>query len=88
MGPSHPATHGVLRVVLELDGETVVSCRRTWGFCTAGWRRSPENRTYLQFIPYTDRMDYLSPLGANVGFALAVEGLLGSRFRRAARFSA
>ena len=77
MGPSHPATHGVLRVVLELDGETVVSCRPDLGFLHRGMEKIAENRTYLQFIPYTDRMDYLSPLAANVGFALAVEGLLG-----------
>jgi NADH-quinone oxidoreductase subunit D len=77
MGPSHPATHGVLRVVLELDGETVVACRPDLGYLHRGMEKIAENRTYLQFIPYTDRMDYLSPLAANVGFALAVEGLLG-----------
>ncbi len=77
MGPSHPATHGVLRVVLDLDGETVVSCRPDLGYLHRGMEKIAENRTYLQFIPYTDRMDYLSPLAANVGFALAVEGLLG-----------
>jgi NADH-quinone oxidoreductase subunit D len=77
MGPSHPATHGVLRVVLELDGETVVSCRPDLGYLHRGMEKIAENRTYLQFIPYTDRMDYLSPLAANVGFALAVEELLG-----------
>jgi len=77
MGPSHPATHGVLRVVLELDGETVVSCRPDLGYLHRGMEKIAEDRTYLQFIPYTDRMDYLSPLSANVGFALAVEGLLG-----------
>jgi len=77
MGPSHPATHGVLRVVLELDGETVVGCRPDIGYLHRGMEKIAENRTYLQFIPYTDRMDYLSPLSANVGFALAVEGLLG-----------
>src|SRR5262245_24498490 len=77
MGPSHPATHGVLRVVLDLDGETVVSCRPDLGYLHRGMEKIAENRTYLQFIPYTDRMDYLSPLAANVGFSLAVEGLLG-----------
>jgi len=79
MGPSHPATHGVLRVVLELDGETVVACRPDIGYLHRGMEKIAENRTYLQFIPYTDRMDYLSPLAANVGFALAVEELLGIR---------
>ena len=77
MGPSHPATHGVLRVILELDGETVVGCDPVVGYLHRGMEKIAENRTYLQFIPYTDRMDYLSPLAANVGFALAVEGLLG-----------
>lgn len=77
MGPSHPATHGVLRVVLELDGETVVHADPVVGYLHRGMEKLAENRTYLQFIPYTDRMDYLSPLAANVGFALAVEELLG-----------
>jgi NADH-quinone oxidoreductase subunit D len=77
MGPSHPATHGVLRCVLKLDGETVVNCDSVIGYLHRGMEKIAENRTYLQFIPYTDRMDYLSPLAANVGFALAVEDLLG-----------
>jgi NADH-quinone oxidoreductase subunit D len=79
MGPSHPATHGVLRLVLRLDGERVVSCVPHIGYLHRGMEKIAENRTYLQFIPYTDRMDYLSPLAANVGFALAVEELLGVR---------
>jgi NADH-quinone oxidoreductase subunit D len=79
MGPSHPATHGVLRIVLELDGETVVRAVPHIGYLHRGMEKIAENLTYLQFIPYTDRMDYLSPLAANVGFALAVEELLGIR---------
>jgi len=79
MGPSHPATHGVLRLVLQLDGERVVRCVPHLGYLHRGMEKIAENRTYLQFIPYTDRMDYLSPLAANVGFALAVEELLGLR---------
>jgi len=79
MGPSHPATHGVLRLVLKLDGERVVKCVPHLGYLHRGMEKIAENRTYLQFIPYTDRMDYLSPLAANVGFALAVEELLGIR---------
>ena len=79
MGPSHPATHGVLRLVLKLDGERVVTCVPHLGYLHRGMEKIAENRTYLQFIPYTDRMDYLSPLAANVGFALAVEELLGVR---------
>jgi NADH-quinone oxidoreductase subunit D len=77
MGPSHPATHGVLRLVLKLDGERVEQCVPHVGYLHRGMEKIAENRTYLQFIPYTDRMDYLSPLAANVGFALAVEELLG-----------
>jgi NADH-quinone oxidoreductase subunit D len=77
MGPSHPATHGVLRLVLKLDGERVVSAVPHLGYLHRGMEKIAENRTYLQFIPYTDRMDYLGPLAANVGFALAVEELLG-----------
>ena len=77
MGPSHPATHGVLQLVLQLDGERVVRCVPHLGFLHRGMEKIAENRSYLQFIPYTDRMDYLSPLAANVGFALAVEELLG-----------
>jgi NADH-quinone oxidoreductase subunit D len=77
MGPSHPATHGVLRLVLKLDGERVTECVPHLGYLHRGMEKIAENRTYLQFIPYTDRMDYLSPLAANVGFALAVENLLG-----------
>jgi len=79
MGPSHPATHGVLRVVLQLDGETVLKAVPHLGYLHRGMEKLAENRTYLQFIPYTDRMDYLSPLCANVGFTLAVEELLGVR---------
>jgi len=77
MGPSHPATHGVLRLVLKLDGERVTDCVPHLGYLHRGMEKIAENRTYLQFIPYTDRMDYLSPLAANVGFALAVAELLG-----------
>ncbi|NIM00638.1 MAG: NADH-quinone oxidoreductase subunit D [Acidobacteria bacterium] len=76
MGPSHPATHGVLRLVLKLDGERVRECVPHLGYLHRGMEKIAENRTYLQFIPYTDRMDYLSPLAANVGIVLAIEQLL------------
>ena len=79
MGPSHPATHGVLRIVLQLDGEQVVRAVPHLGYLHRGVEKIGENRTYLQFIPYTDRLDYLSPLAQNVGFSLAVEELLGVR---------
>ncbi len=76
MGPSHPATHGVLRLVLQLDGERVIQAVPHLGYLHRGMEKIAEERTYRQFIPYTDRMDYLAPLASNVGFALAVEELL------------
>ncbi len=77
MGPSHPATHGVLRLILKLDGERVVGCEPVVGYLHRGMEKIAENKTYTQFIPYTDRLDYLAPLSNNVGFALAVEKLVG-----------
>ncbi|MGC8829590.1 MAG: NADH dehydrogenase (quinone) subunit D [Verrucomicrobiia bacterium] len=77
MGPSHPSTHGVLRIVLELEGETIISARPEIGYLHRGDEKIAENMTYTQFIPYTDRLDYLAPLANNVAYALAVEKLLG-----------
>jgi NADH-quinone oxidoreductase subunit D len=77
MGPSHPATHGVLRIVLELDGEIITKATPDIGYLHRGDEKIAENMTYTQFIPYTDRLDYLSPLANNVAYALAVEKLLG-----------
>lgn len=77
MGPSHPATHGVLRLILELDGERVVRCVPDLGYLHRGFEKLGENRTYTQFVPYTDRLDYLAPLSNNVAYILAVEKLLG-----------
>jgi len=77
MGPSHPSTHGVLRLQLELDGETVVKCDPVIGYLHRGDEKIAENMTYNQFVPYTDRLDYLSPLANNVAYALAVERLAG-----------
>jgi NADH-quinone oxidoreductase subunit D len=77
MGPSHPATHGVLRLVLELDGEIVTKAEPDVGYLHRGDEKIAENMTYTQFIPYTDRLDYLAPLANNVAYALAVEKLLG-----------
>ncbi len=75
MGPQHPSTHGVLRLVLELDGETVRSCKPVIGYLHTGFEKTYEDRTYNQCVTLTDRMDYLSPLINNLGFALAVEKL-------------
>ena len=77
MGPMHPSTHGVLRLVLNLDGEVVRECRPDIGYLHTGFEKDFERHTYQQCIPYTDRMDYLSPLFNNLGFSLAVEKLLG-----------
>lgn len=77
MGPSHPSTHGVLRIVLELDGETIIKATPDVGYLHRGDEKIAENMTYTQFIPYTDRLDYLAPLANNVAYALAVEKLLG-----------
>src|SRR3972149_11351396 len=76
MGPQHPSTHGVLRVVLELDGETVVKARPEIGYLHTGIEKSCEALTYSQAITLTDRLDYLAPLSNNLGYCLAVEKLL------------
>ena len=73
MGPQHPATHGVLRVLLRLDGETVVKCVPELGYLHRGFEKIAENSTYHEFIPHTDRLDYLSPLSNNVGITMAIE---------------
>ncbi len=77
MGPSHPSTHGVLRLVLELDGEIVTSCKADLGYLHRGFEKIAENKTWQQFMTWTDRMDYLAPASNNVGYILAVEKLLG-----------
>ena len=77
MGPSHPATHGVLRLVLELDGEIITKVTPDMGYLHRGDEKIAENMQYNQFIPYTDRLDYLAPLANNVAYALAVEKLMG-----------
>ena len=77
MGPQHPSTHGVLRVALELDGETVVRCKPVIGYLHTGMEKQAEYKTYTQSIPQTDRMDYISPMSNNLAFCLAVEKLLG-----------
>jgi NADH-quinone oxidoreductase subunit D len=77
MGPSHPATHGVLRLVLELDGEVITKAIPDIGYLHRGDEKIAENMQYNQFVPYTDRLDYLAPLANNVAYALAVEKLMG-----------
>jgi NADH-quinone oxidoreductase subunit D len=77
MGPQHPSTHGVLRLLLELDGEVVVKATPHIGYLHRGIEKLSENRTYHQIIPLTDRLDYLAPMHNNLGYVLAVEKLLG-----------
>jgi len=77
IGPQHPATHGVLRLVIELDGETVLRCIPHIGYLHSGFEKLAEYRHYNQIIPLTDRTDYLSPMANNVCLALAVEKLMG-----------
>lgn len=77
MGPQHPATHGVLRVVLHLDGEVIVKAVPHIGYLHRGIEKLCEHITYQQCLPYTDRMDYLASICNNIGFVLAVEKLLG-----------
>src|SRR3989338_10395407 len=76
MGPQHPSTHGVLYLELHLDGEIVVDCRPHIGYLHRSCEKIAKNRTYTQFIPFTDRLDYLGSMNNNLGYCLAVEKLL------------
>jgi NADH-quinone oxidoreductase subunit D len=77
MGPQHPSTHGVLRLLLELDGETVVNCIPDIGYLHTGVEKDMESKTYIKALPMTDRLDYLDTMGNNLGYCLAVERLTG-----------
>ncbi|MCL6495303.1 MAG: NADH dehydrogenase (quinone) subunit D [Ignavibacterium sp.] len=77
MGPQHPATHGVLRVLLRLDGETVIGCVPELGYLHRGYEKMAENMSYYEYIPHTDRLDYISPMANNVAWVMAVEKLAG-----------
>ena len=76
MGPQHPSTHGVLRVILKLDGEKVLGTECVIGYLHRGVEKIAENRTYAQFAPYVDRMDYVAAVSNGLGYCLAVEKLL------------
>lgn len=76
MGPQHPATHGVLRLLVSLDGETIVNTIPDLGYLHRGYEKLAENMTFHEYIPHTDRLDYLSPLANNVCYTMAVEKLL------------
>ena len=77
MGPQHPSTHGVLRMVIELDGEVIEKITPHIGYLHRGVEKLSEHRTYHQTLPLTDRLDYLAPMSNNLGYVLAVEKLLG-----------
>ncbi len=86
MGPQHPATHGVLRLVLELDGEIIVKAIPHIGHLHRGVEKLAENRTYHQVIPLTDRLDYTNAMGNNLAYVLAVEKLLGIEVPKRAQY--
>jgi NADH-quinone oxidoreductase subunit D len=86
MGPQHPSTHGVLRILLELDGETVVKAVPDLGYLHTGIEKSCEDKTYSQAITLTDRMDYLNPLGNNLVYCMAVEKLLDLEVPKRAQY--
>lgn len=77
IGPQHPATHGVLRCVVKLDGERIQKCLLDVGYLHRGIEKIAEYKTFQEFMPYTDRMDYLAPYSGNVAFCTAVEKLVG-----------
>ncbi|MCP5007306.1 MAG: NADH dehydrogenase (quinone) subunit D [Planctomycetes bacterium] len=86
MGPQHPSTHGVLRLVIDLDGETVAKVTPHIGYLHRGVEKLAEHKTYHQFITLTDRLDYLAPLSNNLGYVLAVEKLLGLEVPKRAQY--
>lgn len=86
LGPQHPATHGVLRVVLQVNGETIVKSLVDIGYLHRGIEKIAENKTYQEFMPYTDRMDYMSPYANNVALCLAVEKLVGIEAPKRAQY--
>ena len=77
MGPQHPSTHGVLQVQVELDGENIVGAKPVMGYLHRGIEKLMESRTYVQCVPFTDRLDYVSAMNNNLGFCMAVEKLAG-----------
>jgi NADH-quinone oxidoreductase subunit D len=86
MGPQHPSTHGVLRLLLKLDGEFITDCIPYIGYLHRCHEKIGENRNYTQVIPYTDRLDYLASMSMNFGYVLAVERLLGQKIPERAEY--
>jgi len=77
MGPSHPAMHGTIRIMLELDGERILNSEVEVGYLHRGFEKTCEHRTYFNLLPYTDRLNYVSPLINNLGYVMTVEKMLG-----------
>src|SRR5574341_503002 len=86
MGPQHPSTHGVLRLMLKLDGEYITDCIPYVGYLHRCHEKIGENRNYTQVIPYTDRLDYLASMSMNFGYVLAVERLMGQKIPERAEY--
>src|SRR4026208_988662 len=86
VGPSHPAMHGVIRILTELEGETVVKAKVEIGYLHRGFEKSCEEGGYNQAIPYTDRLNYVSPLINNFGYCMAVEKLMGIQVTERCQF--
>ena len=86
MGPQHPATHGVLRLLLRLDGERIIGCVPDLGYLHRGYEKMAENMSYYEYIPHTDRLDYISPMANNVAWVLAVEKLAGIEAPKRAQY--
>ena len=86
MGPQHPSTHGVLRLLLEVDGETIVRIMPDIGFLHTGIEKTCEAKFYQQVVPLTDRIDYLCPMTNNLAYCLAVEKLLGLEIPERAQY--
>ncbi|MFL5411636.1 MAG: NADH-quinone oxidoreductase subunit D [Myxococcales bacterium] len=86
LGPSHPAMHGTVRLVVKLDGETIVDAIPEIGFLHRGFSKSSENSTWHQVLPYTDRLNYVSPILNNVGYIMGVEKLIGIECTERAKY--
>ena len=87
LGPHHPATHGVLRLAVELDGETVISVSPDLGYLHSGFEKTGENKRYEKFIPYCDRMDYAAPMSNNLAYVMTVEKLLDVEIPETAQYA-
>src|SRR2546428_13473640 len=85
MGPQHPSTHGVLRVKLKLDGERVIGSECMIGYLHRGVEKIAEHRTYQQFAPYVDRMDYVAAVSNGLGYCEGIQKLLGAEAQPRAR---